>query len=157
MFVEIKVNSQLSEACPPTFAFQRETESWFLCNFARYSNHWVVRTKVGGLAWAFRSQYSNEDFWFRGLSYNGHYTRMGCVRSGFNSQQPDYSKHCEFCGRPLKDPIKRKRDFCGICWRRQTASRWAGSALVRAQIVAQSGFALRSVIATKLNFFEIKC
>jgi len=36
--------------------------------------------------------------------------------------------------------------------RRQAASRWSGFLSVRAEIVAQKRFTLRSVVATKLNF-----
>jgi len=39
--------------------------------------------------------------------------------------------------------------FTGFAGRRQAASRWAGSAPVRAQIVAQKRFERRSAIATK--------
>jgi len=48
------------------------------------------------------------------------------------------------CGRPLKNVSI----FAGFA-RCQAASRWAGSAPVRAQIVAQSGFERRLVIATQ--------
>jgi len=50
----------------------------------------------------------------------------------------------EFCARPLKE----KEIFAGFV-RRQAASRWGGFLPVRAEILAQNGFALRSVIATK--------
>jgi hypothetical protein len=46
--------------------------------------------------------------------------------------------------------LKEKEIFAGFV-RRQAASRWAGSAPVRAQIVAQSGFDWRSVIVTNLD------
>ena len=49
----------------------------------------------------------------------------------------------EFCARPLKE----KEIFAGFV-RRQAASRWGGFLPVRAEILAQNGFALRSVIAT---------
>jgi hypothetical protein len=52
----------------------------------------------------------------------------------------------EFCARPLKE----KEIFAGFV-RRQAASRWGGFLPVRAEILAQNGFALRSVIATNLN------
>jgi len=45
--------------------------------------------------------------------------------------------------------LKNVSIFAGFACRRQVASRWAGSAPVRAQIVAQKRFALRSVIATR--------
>ena len=48
----------------------------------------------------------------------------------------------EFCARPLKE----KEIFAGI-GRRQAASHWGGLLPVRAEIVAQNRFALRSVIA----------
>jgi len=50
----------------------------------------------------------------------------------------------EFCARPLKE----KEIFAGFV-RCQAASRWGGFLPVRAEILAQNGFALRSVIATK--------
>jgi len=53
-----------------------------------------------------------------------------------------------FCARPLKE----KEIFAGFACRRQAASRWAGSAPVRAQIVVQRKFERRSVIATRRNF-----
>ena len=52
----------------------------------------------------------------------------------------------EFCPRPLKE----KEIFAGFV-RRQAASRWGGYLPVRAEILAQNRFALRSVIATNLN------
>jgi hypothetical protein len=52
----------------------------------------------------------------------------------------------EFCARPLKE----KEIFAGFV-RRQAASRWGGFLPVRAEILAQKRFALRSVIATNLN------
>ena len=52
----------------------------------------------------------------------------------------------EFCARPLKE----KEIFAGFV-RRQAASRWGGFLPVRAENLAQNGFALRSVIATNLN------
>ena len=52
----------------------------------------------------------------------------------------------EFCARPLKE----KEIFAGF-GRRQAASRWGGFLPVRAEILAQNGFALRSAIATKLD------
>ena len=55
----------------------------------------------------------------------------------------------EFCARPLKE----KEIFAGFV-RRQAASRWGGFLPVRAEILAQNGFALRSVIATNRNLFE---
>ncbi len=54
----------------------------------------------------------------------------------------------EFCARPLKD----LSIFTGFAGRRQAASRWAGSAPVRAQIVAQKRFERRSAIATIIDF-----
>jgi len=42
--------------------------------------------------------------------------------------------------------------FTGFAGRRQAASRWAGSAPVRAQIVAQKRFERRSAIATKISY-----
>ena len=48
-----------------------------------------------------------------------------------------------FCARPLKE----KEIFAGFV-RRQAASRWGGFLPVRAENLAQNGFALRSVIAT---------
>jgi len=51
-----------------------------------------------------------------------------------------------FCARPLKE----KEIFAGFV-RRQAASRWGGFLPVRAEILAQNGFAFRSVIATNLN------
>ncbi len=51
-----------------------------------------------------------------------------------------------FCARPLKE----KEIFAGFV-RRQAASRWGGFLPVRAENLAQNGFALRSVIATNLN------
>jgi hypothetical protein len=48
----------------------------------------------------------------------------------------------EFCARLLKE----KEIFAGF-GRRQAASRWGGFLPVRAEILAQNGFALRSVIA----------
>ena len=48
-----------------------------------------------------------------------------------------------FCARPLKE----KEIFAGFV-RRQAASRWGGFLPVRAEILAQNGFAFRSVIAT---------
>jgi len=58
----------------------------------------------------------------------------------------DSLKEKIFCARPLKE----KEIFAGFV-RRQAASRWGGFLLVRAEIVAQNRFALRSVIATNLN------
>jgi len=52
----------------------------------------------------------------------------------------------EFCARPLKE----KEIFAGFV-RRQAASRWGGFLPVRAEILAQNGFALRSVIATLIE------
>ena len=52
----------------------------------------------------------------------------------------------EFCTRPLKE----KEIFAGFV-RRQATSRWGGFLSVRAEILAQKRFALRSVIATNLN------
>jgi hypothetical protein len=48
----------------------------------------------------------------------------------------------EFCARPLKE----KEIFAGFV-RRQAESRWGGFLSVRTEILAQNGFALRSVIA----------
>jgi hypothetical protein len=60
----------------------------------------------------------------------------------------------DFCARPLKE----KEIFAGFACRRQAASRWAGSAPVRASRhlvgIAQRKFERRSVIATKSGFFE---
>ena len=79
------------------------------------------------------------------------------ARQGWEAARPCVSKEAkpakidsliekEFCARPLKE----KEIFAGFV-RRQAASRWAGSAPVRAESFAQNGFALRSVIATNLN------
>ena len=51
-----------------------------------------------------------------------------------------------FCARSLKELII----FAGFVCCRQAASRWAGSAPVRAQTVARKRFELRSAIATKI-------
>jgi hypothetical protein len=51
--------------------------------------------------------------------------------------------------------LKEKEIFAGFA-RCQAASRWAGSAPVRAQIVAQSGFERRSVIATIQGFCHLR-
>jgi len=54
-----------------------------------------------------------------------------------------------FCARPLKE----KEIFAGFaCPAVSGVSRWAGSAPVRAQIVAQRKFERRLVIATRCNF-----
>jgi hypothetical protein len=47
-------------------------------------------------------------------------------------------------------PLKEKEIFAGFV-RRQAASRWGGFLPVRAEILAQKRFALRSVIATRMN------
>jgi len=76
------------------------------------------------------------------------------ARQGWEAARPCVSKEAkpakivsliekEFCARPLKKEI-----FAGFV-RRQAASRWGGFLPVRAEILAQNGFALRSVIATK--------
>jgi len=51
-----------------------------------------------------------------------------------------------FCGRPLKE----KEIFAGFV-RHQAASRWGGFLPVRAEIIAQKRFELRSVIATRFK------
>jgi hypothetical protein len=56
-----------------------------------------------------------------------------------------------FCARPLKE----KEIFSGFAGRRQAASRWGGFLPVRAEILAQSRFALRSVIATNRDILKI--
>ena len=53
----------------------------------------------------------------------------------------------EFCGRPLKE-----KEFLAGFVRRQAASRWGGFLPIRAEILAQNRFALRSAIATKINY-----
>ena len=79
------------------------------------------------------------------------------ARQGWEAAHPCVSKEAkpakivsliekEFCARPLKE----KEIFAGFV-RRQAASRWGGFLPVRAEILAQNGFALRSVIATNLN------
>ena len=79
------------------------------------------------------------------------------ARQGWEAARPCVSKEAkpakivsliekEFCARPLKE----KEIFAGFV-RRQAASRWGGFLPVRAEILAQNGFALRSVIATNLN------
>ena len=81
------------------------------------------------------------------------------ARQGWEAAHPCVSKEAkpakivsliekEFCARPLKD----LSIFTGFAGRRQAASRWAGSAPVRAQIVAQKRFERRSAIATRLVF-----
>ena len=58
----------------------------------------------------------------------------------------------EFCARPLKE----KEIFAGFV-RRQAASRWGGFLPVRAEILVQKRFALRSAIATKLDIANLAC
>ncbi len=55
----------------------------------------------------------------------------------------------DFCARLLKNVSI----FAGFAGRRQAASRWADSAPVRAQNVAQKRFEWRSVTATKIYFW----
>lgn len=92
----------------------------------------------------------------------GIFARLLCppkARSGWEATRPCVSKEAKppkivslieriFCACPLKNVSI----FAGFACRRQAASRWAGSAPVRAQIVAQRKFERRSVIATRRNF-----
>jgi len=48
-------------------------------------------------------------------------------------------------------PLKEKEIFAGFVFAFGGASRWGGFLPVRAEIVVQKRFALRSVIATNLN------
>lgn len=66
-----------------------------------------------------------------------------CVSKEAKPAKIDSLIEKEFCARPLKD----LSIFTGFAGRRQAASRWAGSAPVRAQIVAQKRFERRSAIA----------
>jgi len=67
-----------------------------------------------------------------------------CVSKEAKPAKIDSLIEKEFCARPLKE----KEIFAGF-GRRQAASRWGGFLPVRAEILAQNGFALRSVIATR--------
>ena len=80
------------------------------------------------------------------------------ARQGWEAARPCVSKEAkpakivsliekEFCARPLKE----KEIFVGFVSAFSGASRWGGFLPVRAEILAQNGFALRSVIATNLN------
>ena len=66
-----------------------------------------------------------------------------CVSKEAKPAKIDSLKEKIFCTHPLKE----KEIFAGFV-RRQTASRWGGFLPVRAEILAQKRFALRSVIAT---------
>jgi hypothetical protein len=66
-----------------------------------------------------------------------------CVSKEAKPAKIDSLIEKDFCARPLNE----KEIFAGFAGRRQAASRWAGSAPVRAQIVAQKRFERRSVIA----------
>jgi predicted secreted protein len=65
-----------------------------------------------------------------------------CVSKEAKPAKIDSLIEKEFCARPLKKEI-----FAGFV-RRQAASRWGGFLPVRAEVLAQKRFALRSVIAT---------
>jgi hypothetical protein len=66
-----------------------------------------------------------------------------CVSKEAKPAKIDSLKEKIFCAHPLKE----KEIFAGFV-RRQAASRWGGFLPVRAEILAQKRFALRSVIAT---------
>ena len=69
-----------------------------------------------------------------------------CVSRKTKPAKIDSLKEKIFCARPLKE-----KDIFVDFVRREAASRWGGFLPVRAEIVAQKRFALRSVIATNLN------
>ena len=69
-----------------------------------------------------------------------------CVSKEAKPAKIDSLKEKGFCARPLKE----KEIFAGFV-RRQAASRWGVFLPVRAEMLAQKRFALRSVIATNLN------
>jgi len=80
-----------------------------------------------------------------------------CVSRKTKPAKIDSLKEKIFCARPLKE-----KDIFVDFVRREAASRWGGFLPVRAEIVAQKRFALRSVIATRLidrlyMFFFANC
>ena len=68
-----------------------------------------------------------------------------CVSRKTKPAKIDSLKEKIFCARPLKE----KEIFADFV-RRQAASRWGGFLPVRAEIIAQKRFALRSVIANEI-------
>jgi len=72
-----------------------------------------------------------------------------CVSRKTKPAKIDSLKEKIFCARPLKE----KEIFADFV-RREAASRWGGFLLVRAEILAQKRFALRSVTATNLNIAD---
>ncbi|TSD04970.1 MAG: hypothetical protein Athens071412_512 [Parcubacteria group bacterium Athens0714_12] len=74
-----------------------------------------------------------------------------CVSKEAKPAKIDSLKEKIFCALPLKEE-EIFADFV----RHQAASRGGGFLSIRAEILAQKRFALRSVIATNLNFFQIQ-
>ncbi len=106
---------------------------------------------AGGFQQAGKNSFPQTPFLFARLlsapkARQGWEAARPCVSKEAKPAKIDSLKEKVFCAHTLKE----KEIFAGFV-RRQAASRWGGFLPVRAEILAQKRFALRSVIATNLN------